>query len=70
LLGVIENLLNRVELDIEARGAVMTAIQWYQTGTADFADYLIAALNQEAGATTTYTFDERAASSSAFELIS
>jgi predicted nucleic-acid-binding protein len=32
LLGVIENLLNRVELDIEARGAVMTAIQWLPDG--------------------------------------
>jgi len=48
----------------------MTALQWYRLGNADFADYLIAALNREAGAAPTYAFDERAASSSAFVLIS
>ena len=70
LIAVMESLLSRVELDIEGRSAVMTAIRWYRTGTADFADYLIAALNREAGATPTYTFDERAASSLPFALIS
>jgi predicted nucleic-acid-binding protein len=70
LIATVESLLSRVELDIEGRAAVMTALRWYRSGKADFADYLIAALNREAGATPTYTFDERAASSSAFALIS
>jgi predicted nucleic-acid-binding protein len=70
LIAIMESLLARVELDIEGRSAVMTAIRWYRAGNADFADYLIAALNREAGATPTYTFDERAASSLPFALIS
>jgi len=70
LIATVESLLSRVELDIEGRGAVMTALRWYRIGNADFADYLIAALNREAGATPTYTFDERAASSPAFSLVS
>lgn len=70
LIAIVEGLLSRIELDMEGRSAVMTAIRWYRTGSADFADYLIAALNREAGAAPTYTFDERAASSSAFALVS
>jgi predicted nucleic-acid-binding protein len=70
LIATVESLLSRVELDIEGRSAVMIALKWYRNGNADFADYLIAALNREAGATPTYTFDERAASSPAFALIS
>ena len=70
LIATLESLLSRVELDIEGRGAVMTALWWYRSGNADFADYLIAALNREAGATPTYTFDESAASNSAFALVS
>jgi predicted nucleic-acid-binding protein len=66
----VENLLSRAELDIEGRSAVMTAVRWYRAGTADFADYLIAALNREAGATPTSKFDERATSGSAFALVS
>ena len=70
LIATVESLLSRVELDIEGRGAVMTALRWYRNGNADFADYLIAALNREVGAAPTYTFDERAASISAFALVS
>jgi predicted nucleic-acid-binding protein len=70
LVSIMEDLLSRVELDIKGRSAVMIATHWYRTGNADFADYLIAALNREAGATSTYTFDERAASSAAFVLVS
>jgi len=70
LIATLESLLSRVELDIEGRSAVMVALQWYRKGNADFADYLIAALNREAGATPTYTFDELATSSPAFTLLS
>jgi predicted nucleic-acid-binding protein len=70
LIATMESLLSRVELNIEGRSAVMVALQWYRQGNADFADYLIAALNREAGATPTYTFDEMATSSPAFALVS
>ncbi len=70
LIATMEGLLSGVEFDIEQRGAVMAALRWYRNGNADFADYLIAALNTEAGAAPTYTFDETAASSSVFALLS
>jgi predicted nucleic-acid-binding protein len=65
----VEDLLSRPELDIEGRSAVVTALRWYRSGKADFADYLIAALNHEAGATPTYTFDQSAAVNPAFALV-
>jgi predicted nucleic-acid-binding protein len=70
LIATMESLLSRVELNIEGRSAVMVALRWYREGNADFTDYLIAALNREAGATPTYTFDEQATSSPAFVLVS
>ena len=70
LIATMESLLSRVELNIEGRSAVMVALRWYREGKADFADYLIAALNREAGATPTYTFDEQTTSSPAFALVS
>jgi predicted nucleic-acid-binding protein len=70
LIASVELLLSRAELDIEGRSAVMTALQWYREGNADFADYLIAALNRDAGAAPTYTFDQWATSSPAFALVS
>jgi predicted nucleic-acid-binding protein len=65
----VEDLLLRPELDIEGRAAVVTALRWYRSGKADFADYLIAALNYEAGAMPTYTFDQSAALNPAFALV-
>jgi predicted nucleic-acid-binding protein len=47
----------------------MTAILWFEHGKADFADYLIAALNHDAGAAPTYTFDRVAAAHGAFALL-
>ncbi len=70
LIATMESLLSRVELNIEGRSAVMVALRWYREGNADFADYFIAALNHEAGATPTYTFDEQTTSSPAFALVS
>src|SRR5688572_32889142 len=54
-------LLGREELVFEGRSTVLAALDWYQRGSADFADYLIAASNLEAGAVPTFTFDRKAA---------
>jgi predicted nucleic-acid-binding protein len=69
IISVIEQLLERVELSFESRGPLMTALHWFERGRADFADYLIAALNEESGATPTYTFDQVAAVHQSFALI-
>ena len=70
LIATLQSLLTRTELEIEGRSAVMTAIRWYELGNADFVDYLIAALNREAGAAPTFTFDRLAGGHSAFSLLS
>lgn len=70
IVDVLELMLQREEFVFENRGALMTAIQWFGRGGADFADCLIAALNDEAGASPTYTFDRRAAGLPIFALVS
>jgi predicted nucleic-acid-binding protein len=69
LIATVESPLSRVELNVEGRSAVIAALRWYRRGTADFADYR-AALNRQAGAAPTYTFDQQAASRPAFAQVS
>lgn len=49
--------------------AIERAVQQYQSGAADFADYLIGELNLSAGCKITMTFDQAAAKTSAFNLL-
>lgn len=69
LVAILHQLLAAPEMVFEDRGAVMTASIWFERGKADFADYLIAALNDEAGAHPTFTFDTDAALHPAFALL-
>lgn len=69
VIEAVERLLARIELHIENRDAVVTAIEWFGQGQADFNDYLIAALNAQAGATPTYTFDQNAEGHPAFAAV-
>ncbi len=69
LVEIIEELLRRAELVFENRGAVMTALRWFEAGKSDFSDYLIAALNEDAGASPTCAFDQMAAGNAAFALM-
>lgn len=48
---------------------VSRCIEQWRNGDADFADYLIAALNLQAGASTTLTFDRKAAREPGFSLL-
>ncbi|MCW5696296.1 MAG: type II toxin-antitoxin system VapC family toxin [Bauldia sp.] len=66
IIEILVLLLGREELVFEFRSAVKTALDWYEHGRADFADYLIAASNAAAGAEPTYTFDQMAESHPAF----
>jgi predicted nucleic-acid-binding protein len=60
---IIYDLLTREELQIAQRATVMQALLWFERGKLGFADCLIAALNEEASALPTYTFDQAAAGS-------
>ncbi len=69
IIDVLEQLLQREELVFENRSALMTAVRWYENGKADFPDYLVGALNEEAGTSSTFTLDRDAASHIAFSLV-
>jgi predicted nucleic-acid-binding protein len=69
LIATVEGLLSRVLLDVEGPSAMMTIRRWYPSGSADVADYLVAARNRAAGAAPTNPFDEQATSSPAFALV-
>ena len=69
IANVILDLLTREELTIESRATVFQALSWFNAFRIDFSDCLIAALNEDAGAAPTYTFDLDAAASNAFSLL-
>lgn len=68
LVKVFAKLLAASELKIEQAADAWTALRAYQTGTADFADYLIGLRAKSAGCETLLTFDKRAAKSNLFTL--
>lgn len=68
LCSVIHALLEADELEIEHRDLVWRALSAYQSGAADFSDYLIGERARVAGAKTTLTFDGAAATSGLFTL--
>ena len=55
--------------DVEQRALAWAAIYDYETGTADYADCIVARLNQTQGSCTTYTFDKKAAGLTGFTLL-
>ncbi|MGB9429123.1 MAG: type II toxin-antitoxin system VapC family toxin [Gammaproteobacteria bacterium] len=63
LVGVLTKLLTASELEIEDSTNAWTALRAYESGNADFADYLIGLCARSTGCETTYTFDKRAAKS-------
>ena len=66
---VILQLLRTTEFNIEDSDAVWAALRESETGTADFADYLIAQRNRTAGCTSTYTFNRDAARGKYFSAV-
>lgn len=63
LIRVVRELLSVRELNIEKADEAWAAVQAFETGQADFADYLIGISGRSAGCSTTFTFDRRAARS-------
>lgn len=65
----LRSLLENEHLAFSDDSAIAAAIDAYEAGPADFADYLVAAGARSHGATPTYTFDLDAAKSPAFVLM-
>ena len=59
ILTALRDLLASEGFVFENRQGLQQAIELYQTGKADFSDYLIGAKGQAKGAAATYTFDRK-----------
>jgi predicted nucleic-acid-binding protein len=70
IIKTIEQILSTSGIEFENAEGVRKALRYYTTGNVDFSDYLIAEINKENGANTTYTFDRKAAGNSLFTLVS
>ncbi len=68
VVEVVRKLLGAAELIVEDNETVRLALRDYESGTADFADYLIGRSNHARGCAPTYTFDRRAARNELFKL--
>lgn len=69
VLMTLELLLNTNQFEIGDRDHVRHALGAYRAGRADFADYLIGALAQDAGCDVTATFDRRLRGDTTFQLL-
>jgi len=69
IVAVVRAILSAEELQVEDPELAWRALGHFESGAADFADYLVGASNRGGGAATTYTFDETAAASELFTLV-
>ena len=60
---------NRPPFRLFSEGAIEHAIQLFESGTADFSDCLMAAMNSAASVTSTYSFDKAAIADNIFTAI-
>jgi len=67
--GQLHGILNAVEFDVEQSHVARLALLDYESGRADYADYLIARLNAEAGVEHTVTFDKKAGRHTLYKLL-
>lgn len=63
VVKVLLAILSSAELRVQESATAWAALRAFQSGQADFADYLIGAVNEACGCATTCTFDKRAAKS-------
>jgi predicted nucleic-acid-binding protein len=69
IVHTLRKLLDHASLAFSDEAAFAAAIDAYEDGPADFAEYLVAASARARGAVPTFTFDEDAAKSPAFSLL-
>ncbi|QSJ18583.1 type II toxin-antitoxin system VapC family toxin [Nostoc sp. UHCC 0702] len=64
----IEIMLQCLVFELENRSLVYQALQRFKQGNADFSDYLIGAIYQNSGCSSTVTFDKKLRSEKGFNL--
>lgn len=69
IAGVLRQLLSVEDLRIERSELAWQALNLYEAGKADYADYVIGVSHRDQGAQVTCTFDRRASVCDLFELV-
>ena len=69
ILAVMKQILQTAELHIENADLVWKALSEFESGNADFSDYLISSINRNNDCSYTVTFDKKAASLSQNKLL-
>jgi predicted nucleic-acid-binding protein len=69
VMEVLSSLFSAADLCFESQRALEVALQLYRVGTADFADCLHIALAAQAGESSLWTFDRRAAKVSGAQMM-
>jgi predicted nucleic-acid-binding protein len=69
IVSVLRRMLSSPELAVDEDEAVWQALNAYEKGAAGFADCLLGIINRRAGASSTVTFDKKAAKEPFFELL-
>jgi predicted nucleic-acid-binding protein len=69
LLLTLDRVLATTQFVIGEKDVVRAAVETYRAGRAEFADYLIGALHQDAGCDRTATFDRRLRGTAPFQVL-
>ena len=69
LILTLDRILGTTQFIVGDKDIVRRALDQYRAGRADFADYVIGALHQDAGCRKTVTFDRRLRGHAAFQLL-
>lgn len=69
IMGTLELMLQSPKFEFENKSIIYQAINLTKQGKADFADYLIAGVNQHHGAIHTVTFDRKLKSAKKFKVL-
>lgn len=69
LITTLDQILRVNQFDFENKAAAWTAFRQFQKGNADFSDYLIGNIHQQAGCTETATFDGKLRDAEGFRLL-
>jgi predicted nucleic-acid-binding protein len=70
IAGLVRRMLSAEDLQVERSELAWQALNLYEEGKADFADYLIGVCNKADGAQATFTFDRRTKGSGLFQVLS
>lgn len=66
IVNALDHILSGSQFEFEDKGVVLLALQRMRSGKADFADYLIGAVNEQAGCNETASLDRKLVGATGF----